>query len=161
MQKTSIALVIAALLWPASAHAGSMEGQGRIINADGKWCWFTQAVEKKAASFLTAKGIVATMVFDDPACMAEATKEGLAFAARFNRGQIAKRIAGLVRGTWVTKDVVYDTASRYGPGMMQKAGECMVGAGKPATAIAINFVSDGSGITRVEYGHVYGCGKPL
>ena len=150
------ALVLAA----TSVLAQPMEGRGRITNADGGSCWFTQAVEKKKAAFLTLKGTVATMVFDDPACMGETTKDGNDFAATFNRKQIAKRIAGLVRGTWVTKDTAYDTTSRYKPGMMQKAGECIVGAGKPATAIAINFVSDGTGITRVEYAGVFGCGDP-
>ena len=36
----------------------------------------------------------------------------------------------------------------------------MVGADKPATAIALNFVSDGTGITRVEYAGVQGCEDP-
>ena len=90
-----------------------------------------------------------TVAFEDSGCMAETTKEGNDFAASFNRKTIARRIAAMIRRVWVTPDTVYDTASPCKPGMMQKSGECMVGAGRPATAIALNFVSDGNGITRV------------
>ena len=145
-----------------AAQASDMEGRGRILNADGTWCWFIQTVEKKTAAFLgSLQAEVATMSFDDPACMAETTEEGLDFAADFNRRQIANRIAGLVRGSWVTTDTAYDPNSRSQPGMLQKSGECMVAEGLPATAIAINFISNGLSITKVEYAHTFGCGDPL
>ena len=156
-----VCVVAAALLWAAATQAADMEGRGRIFNADGTWCWFMQTVDKREVAFLTLKGTVATMVFDDPGCMAEAITEGLDFAAGYNRKQIAKRIAEMAKISWVTEDTAYDAANRFKPGMMQTAGECMVGAGKPATAIAINFVSDGTAISRVEYAGVYGCGDPL
>ena len=101
------------------------------------------------------------MSFDDPGCMTETTEEGLDFAADFNREQIADRIAGLVRVSWVTADTVYDPSSRNQPAKMQKSGECMVAEGMPATSISINFVSNGTSITRVEYAHTFGCGDPL
>ena len=119
--KLPVALITAILVSTSAAAQQAMEGRGRVFNADGAWCWFTQSVEKKAVPFLAHKGKIAIMVFDDPACMAETTKEGNDFAANFNRTQIAKRIAGLVRGNWVTKDTNYNVASRYKPGMMQKA----------------------------------------
>ena len=101
------------------------------------------------------------MRFDNPGCMKETTKEGLDFAARFNRKQIAGRIAGIVRGAWVTADTVYKPGKRYKPGAMQSYGECMVAKELPATGIAINFVSDGTSIRAVEYAHVFGCGDAL
>ena len=67
----------------------------------------------------------------------------------------------MARTSWVQDWVEYDPKSRNQPGMMQKSGECMVAKDLPATAIAINFVSDGSSITKVEYAHAYGCGEPL
>lgn len=160
MRATITALALISLI-ASAARASDLEGNGRIINADGVWCEFMQTVEKKTALFLGLPGEVATMRFGDPRCMAETTKEGLAFAAAFNRKQIAYRIANVVRGYWVTADIVYNTTSRNQPGMMQKSGECMVAEGMPATAIAINFVSNGTSITKVEYAHVYGCGDPL
>ena len=111
--------------------------------------------------FLAHKGKIAIMVFDDPACMAETTKEGNDFAANFNRTQIAKRIAGLVSRKLGDQRYQLQRGQSLQARDDAKAGECIVGANKPATAIAINFVSDGTGITRVEYGAVYGCGKPL
>ena len=51
----------------------------------------------------------------------------------------------------MTADTVYDPDSRNQLGMMQKSGECMVADGMPATAIAINFVSNGISVTKVEY----------
>ena len=144
------------------APAGDLEGRGRILNTDGASCSFTQTVEKKTAAFLgPLKAEVATMSFEDPGCMAETTEDGFDLAAEFNRNRIADRIAGLVRGTWVTADTVYDPKGRYQPGMMQKSGECMVEEGLPATAIAINFVSNGTSITKVEYAHTFGCGEVL
>ena len=152
-------LVFSLVAGPAQA---TMEGRGRIFNADGGWCWFTQTVEQKVAAFIAPlRGSIATMVFDDPGCMAERTEEGLDFAADFNREQIAGRIAGLVRISWVTEDTVYDPGNRYLPGRMQAFGECMVADDMPATAIAINFVSNGTSITKVEYAHVFGCGNSL
>ena len=164
MQKWILSLAAAALLWAGAgyAQAGSMEGRGRIFNADGGWCWFTQTVAKRRTAFLgNLPGRIATMQFDDPGCMAEKTKEGLSFAAEFNRKQIARRIAGLVRGAWARADVVYDPDKRYKPGIMQKSGECMASKGLPAISVAINFISDGTGISKVEYAQVYGCGDAL
>ena len=34
------------------AQAVELEGGGRILNADGVWCWFTQGVEKRIGEFL-------------------------------------------------------------------------------------------------------------
>ena len=146
-----------------TAQADEMEGRGRILNADGNWCWFDQTVDKRTADFLgSMPGMVATMTFDDPTCMGEKTKQESAdFAASFNRDMIADRIASTVTGNWVTKDTVYDHANRHLPGIMQKSGECLVMKDMPATAIAINFVSTGTSITKVEYAHVYGCGDAL
>ena len=161
MRATIAALAFIGLVGSA-AQASDMEGRGRIFNADGGWCWFTQTVEKKSADFLgSLQAKIATMSFDDPGCMGETTEEGLDFAADFNREKIADRIAGLVRGSWVTADTVYDPDSRNQPGMLQKSGECMAAEGMPATAIAINFVSNGASITEVEYAHVFGCGNPV
>ena len=160
MRATITALALISLI-ASAARASDLEGSGRIINADGVWCEFMQTVEKKTALFLGLPGEVATIKFGAPRCMAETTKEGLAFAADFNRKQIAYRIAKFVRGYWVTADIMYNTTSRNQPGMMQKSGECMAADGMPATAIAINFVSNGTSITKVEYAHVYGCGDPL
>ena len=149
-------------LFSGAALASDMEGRGRVMNTDGGWCWFSQTVEKKTAAFIgSSPGQVATMSFDDPGCMAEITADGFDLAADFNRNRIADRIAGVVRGTWVTEDAVYDPKSRHQPGMLQKSGECMVAEGMPATAIAINFVSNGTSITEVEYSHVFGCGEVL
>ena len=158
--------IIAALafigLVAGATQAADMEGRGRIMNTDGASCWFTQTVEKKTAAFLgPLPGKIATMSFEDPGCMAEITADGFDLAADFNRNRIADRIAGLVRGTWVTEDTVYDPKSRHQPGMMQKSGECMVAKGMPATAIAINFVSNETSITEVEYAHTFGCGGSL
>ena len=158
-----VAALVASLvfsLWASTAQA-TMEGRGRVFNADGGWCWFTQTVERKTATFVALRGTIATMAFDDLGCMAERTEDGLDFAADFNRRQISQRIGGLVLGVWVTDDTVYDPGNRYRPGSMQEFGECMVADDMPATAIAINFVSDGTSIAKVEYAHVYGCGGPL
>ena len=60
------------------------------------------------------------------------------------------------------EDTVYDPKSGHQPGIMQKCGECMVAEEDlPATMIAINIVSNGTGITRVEYAHAFGGGDPL
>ena len=143
------------------AQASDIEGRGRILNADGGWCWYTQTVEKKKAAFLgPLQAKIATMTFDKPGCMAETTEDGLDFAADFNRKNIADRIAGLVRGSWVIADAVYDPSSRNQPGMLQKSGECLVADELQAAAIAINFVSNGASITTVEYAQVFGCGGP-
>ena len=160
MRATIAALVFIGLI--GTAQAGDMEGRGRIMNTDGGWCWFMQTVEKKTATFLgSSPGQVATMSFDDPGCMAEVTADGFDLAADFNRNRISDRIASLVRGSWVQDWVEYDPKSRNQPGMMQKTGECMVADDLPATAIAINFVSDGTSITKVEYAHTFGCGDAL
>ena len=74
---------------------------------------------------------------------------------------IAKRIAKWVVGTLFTRDTRYDTRSRYAPGSLQARGECMMATGKPATAIAIDFISDGDSIIKVLYAPTFGCGKPL
>ena len=158
--------IIAALafvgLVGATAQASDMEGRGRILNTDGASCWFTQTVEKRTAAFLgPAPGQVAIMIFDDPGCMAEITEDGYDLAAVFNRNRIAGRIAVLVRGTWVQDWVEYAPDERNQPGIMQKTGECMMAEDLPATAIAINFVSNGASITRVEYATAFGCGDPL
>ena len=144
------------------AQASDMEGRARVLNADGGWCWFTQTVEKKKAAFLgPLKAEVATMIFDDPGCMAEVLEDVGDLAGTINRSQIAGSIAGMARISWVQDWVEYDPRKRNQPGMMQKTGECMVADDLPATAIAINFVSSGSSITNVEYAHVFGCGDPL
>ena len=162
MRKIIVALTLMGLIGGAAQANDEMEGRGRILNADGAWCWFMQTVDKTKVAFLgPLSAEVATISFEDLACMAETTKEGLDFAADFNRDQIAKRIAGLVRGNWVTPDTVYESNSRNQPGMMQTSGECMVAKDMPATAIAINFVSNGTSITKVEYAHVFGCGASL
>ena len=44
---------------------------------------------------------------------------------------------------------------------MQMSGGHVVPEGMPATAIAINFVWNGTSITEVEYPHTFGCGDPL
>ncbi len=160
MRATIVALAFIGLV--GGAQASDLEGRGRILNADGAWCWFTQTVEKTTAAFLgSLRAEVATMSFDELGCMAETTKDGFDFAADFNRKQIARRIADLVRGRWVTADTTYDPNNRKQPGMMQKAGECIVAEGMPATAIAINFVSNGTSIAKVAYAQTFGCGKPL
>ena len=66
------ALVFIGLIGSA-AQASEMEGRGRILNADGGWCWFMQTIEKKKkAAFLgPLRAKIATMSFDDPGCMAE------------------------------------------------------------------------------------------
>ena len=46
-------------------------------------------------------------------------------------------------------------------GDMQTSGGCAVAEGMPATAIAINFVSNGTSITKVEYVNTFDCGDPL
>ena len=56
---------------------------------------------------------------------------------------------------------MYDPENRNQPGIMQKSGECMMSESLPATAVAINFVSNGTSIVIVEYAHVFGCGDPL
>ena len=146
----------------AAAQASDMEGRAKVLNADGGWCWFDQTVEKRKAAFLgPLQAEVATMIFDDPDCMSETTEEGLEFAAGFNRDQIAGSIAGMARISWVQDWVEYDPGQRNQPGMMQKSGECMMAEDLPATAIAINFVSNGTAITEVEYAHAFGCGDPL
>ncbi len=157
--------IIAALLFVGlvgtAAQTSDMEGRARVLNADGGWCWFTQTVEKKVAFLGPLKGEVVTMIFDDPGCMAEVLDDVGDLSGTINRSSIARSIAGMVRISWVQDWVVYDPGRRNQPGTMQKSGECMVAEGLPATAIAINFVSNGASITEVEYAHVFGCGDPL
>ena len=59
------------------------------------------------------------------------------------------------------EDAVYNPKSGHRLGIMQKCGECMVAEDVPATMIAINIVSNGTGITRFEYAHAFGGGDPL
>ena len=161
MRAIIAALVFVGLVGTA-AQASDMEGRARVLNADGGWCWFTQTVEKKKAAFLgPLKGEVATMSFDDPGCMAEVLDDVGDLAGTINRSSIARSIANMARISWVQDWVEYDPSKRNQPGIMQKSGECMVAEDLPATAIAINFVSNGSGITQVEYAHAFGCGDPL
>ena len=160
-------IVIAAgltCLLASTVYASDMEGTGRVLNSDGDWCSFVQTVEKRNTNFLKpSKGRVATMRFDNPTCMVDTaeTDEGREFTVRFNRDQIAGWIAKIIVGRWTTADVRYDARTRYRPGMMQKSGECMAADDMPATAIAINFHSNGASITEVEYASVFGCGDPL
>ena len=44
---------------------------------------------------------------------------------------------------------------------MQEIGECMMAPDLPATAVALEFVSDGDSITDVLYAPTYGCGEVL
>ena len=168
MGETDVRAIIAALafigLVAGATQAADMEGTGRILNSNGDWCSFVQTVEKRKVDFLKpSTGRVATIRFDDPGCMVDTaeTDEGLEFTMRFNRDQIAGWIAKIVVGRWMTEDVRYDHRTRYQPGMMQKSGECIVADGMPATAIAINAVSDGTSIAKVEYASVFGCGDSL
>ena len=158
--------IIAALafvgLVGTAAHASDMEGRARVLNADGGWCWFAQTVEKKKAAFLgPLKAEVATMIFDEPGCMAEVLEDVGDLAGTINRSQIAGRIADMARISWVQDWVEYEPGKSNQPGMMQKIGECMVAEDLLATVIAINFVTNGSSITKVEYAHTFGCGDPL
>ena len=161
MRSIIAALVLVGLV-SITAHASDMEGRARVLNADGGWCWFTQTVEKKKAAFLgPLKAEVATMNFEDPGCMIEVADDVGDLAGTINRNSIARSIADMARISWVQDWVEYDPSKRNQPGMMQKSGECMVAEDLPATAIAINFVSDGSSIAEVEYSSVFGCGDPL
>lgn len=146
----------------AAAQASDMEGRAKVLDADGGWCWFDQTVEKKKAAFLGAlQAEIATMTFDDPSCMAEVLDDVGDLAGTINGSSIARSIAGMARISWVQDWVECDPGQRNQPGMMQKAGECMMAEDLPATVIAINFVSNGASITRVEYAHAFGCGDPL
>ena len=159
-----IAAAVAGLvgLGSAAAQASDMEGRARVQNADGGWCWFDQTVEKKKAAFLgPLQAEIATMTFEDPSCMTEVLDDVGDLAGTINRSSIARSIASMARISWVQDWVKYDPGKRNHPGMMQKTGECMVADDLPATAIAINFVSNGIAITEVEYAHTFGCGDPL
>lgn len=161
MRATIAALALIGMV-SGIAQASDMEGRARVLNVDGGWCWFIQTVEKKKAAFLgPLPGEVATMTFEDPGCMVEVADDVGDLAGTINRSQIANSIAGMVRISWIQDWVKYDPRKRNQPGMMQKSGECMVADDLPATAIAINFVSNGTSITEVEYAHVFGCGESL
>ena len=68
----------------------------------------------------------------------------------------------LKAGSYVTKDTRYEPTKRRHPaGIMQDHGECIMAPGLPATAIAVDFVSDGDSITEVLYAPTFGCGELL
>lgn len=94
-------------------------------------------------------------------CRVGCTDRAGPVAIRRDRLVSRHSIASLVKTSWIQDWVRYDVVNRYQPGIMQKTGECMVAEDLPATVIAINFVSDGISITKVEYATAYGCGDAL
>ena len=140
--------------------------QGFIRNAVGDQCWYVQTYEKTNPHFTPSKSHMTnqrlrTIRFDDPECMAD-TLDGLDAAVVINKSMIARTISGWYVGSYVTDDTRYEPSKRRQPaGIMQDHGECIMAPGLPATAIAVDFVSDGDSITEVLYAPTYDCGEPL
>lgn len=140
--------------------------RGFIRNAVSEQCWYTQIYEKTNPHFHPSQPHMTnqnlrTLSFDVPDCMAESI-DGLDAAEIVNKTMIANMISDWFVGTYVTADMRYDTRNRKHPGsFLQERGECMMAPGYPATAIAIEFVSDNDSITDVVYAPTYDCGEAL
>ena len=140
--------------------------RGFIFNAIMGECWFVQTYEKTNTYFTPSRPHMKnqnlrTIHFDDPECMAD-TLDGLDAAGIVNKTMIAQHIAQWMTGTYFTADTRHDARNRRHPGrVMQEIGECMMATDLPATAVALEFVSDGDSITDVLYAPTYGCGEVL
>ena len=166
--KVAIAFVLlVALPMSAMGQESDPKGfnkQGFIVNAEGEKCLYRQTYEETNPHFMppslknTTHHDVRTIRFTDPECMADSLG-GVGDAAKeINKAMINNVLTSWFMGSYVLDDARYDIRALRKPGIDQARGDCIVSLTYPTKGIAIEYVSDGAGITGVIYAPTYGCG---
>ena len=132
----------------ASAFAGASDAQkkGFIQNDSGQKCWYKQTVDAGSKYFHgSLAATVATITFDDPACMKDS---GLGLG-------INKMMINNVISRWYSRsDAAFQTRENelYPGSMMQKKGQCIQSKKYPAVGIVVDYVGTASSIKKVLHG---------